>query len=238
MHHRLRILFCLLILCSCATPHELPPLLPENVAAEPRGIVGIIAAAPTSHLAIALRAIGVPHRTLAAAGLDDAHLSGLSLVLVDENAMAQSDVPLALPRIFDHARTMGIPVVVFAQNPETTADAVRTSAAPFHPRLVGYDVSLVASKPGHRVLNNPNVIGTDDLEAFSIGTRQLARGRNAVAILSGNADRPDSSAGLLRTAYGKGSVWYVAFEIIRAAADGHPSAQRLLANIASLRSED
>lgn len=223
-----------LFLCSCGATGTIPPALPENIGAEPRGTIGIIAVPPSRELSTALRAIGVPHTKLPIGYLDDAQLDGLTMVILDEGALDDPVVPQALPRLYDHARTMGLTLFILAQQPERAAEVMRSSAGPIEPRAVDYDVTLVAPQRDHRSLGWPNAILQNDLEEFAERTMQFARGRNGRAILAGNVDRPDSSAAILRVPYGKGAIWYVAFPFVDFAADGHPADQRMLGNLVSV----
>ena len=232
---RTRIAIALLLtIGSCGSPAHVRTTLPENVAADPRGLVGIIAPAPTTALPAALRALGVPYRLIPPADIDERQLEGLSLVVVDERAIDELAVAQALPRLFDDTRTAGRPLLILTQSNERGVEALRANAAPFEPRPVAHGVELAAPRGVHRALVAPNVLRGDDIAIFSDRTTQLVRGRNARALLAGNLDRPDSSAALVRVTYGKGAVYYVSFELTAGAADGQPAEQRLLANLVSL----
>jgi hypothetical protein len=224
----------LLLAAACGTSRPAPSALPENIAADPRGAVGIIAPSPTSTLPTALRALGVPFRRLAHDDFEESMLDGLSLVVLDEGAVDDPAVPLALPRLFDRSRTAGLSLVVLAQTDETGRETLRRNLAPFEPRRVSHGIELVAPQRGHRLLVSPNTINADDLEQYAERTHQLARGKGGRAILAGNLDRPDSSAALLRVPYGKGTVLYVAFPLAARAAEGYAAEQRLLANLLSV----
>jgi hypothetical protein len=212
--------------------------LPENIAVDPRGMVGLIAPAPLTPLPTALRALGVPFRQLPSADLDDSHLDGLSLVVIDEGALDDPAVPDALPRLFDHARTAGLTVIMLSQSAEKGLAIMRRNSAPFEPRPITHGVDLVTPQRDHRLLRSPNVIQSIDIDGYSDRTNQFARGRGGRAILAGNIDRPDSAAALLRVPYGKGSMWYVAFPIVARAAEGFAGEQRMLANLLSIGAGD
>ena len=223
------------LLAACGSGRPAPSLLPENIAAEPRGMLGIVATSPTTSLPTALRALGVPYRTLPIVDLDDRQFEGLSMIVFDEGSLDDPKLADALPRLFDHARTTSTPLLMLAQTHDKGRETLRMNAAPIEPRAVGYSVDLVAPQSNHRVLITPNRIDADDLEVLSESVSQLARGRSGGrAILAGNLERPDSSAALLRVPYGKGSIWYVAFPLAAPAASGLGAGQRMLANLVSL----
>jgi hypothetical protein len=224
----------LLLAAACGGSSVQRTTLPENVGADPRGLVGIIAPAPTTALPTALRALGVPYRLLAASQLDGPMLDGLSLVVIDEGALDDLAVAQALPRLLDDTRTSRQSLVILAQSNERGIEVLRRNAAPFEPRPITHGVSLASPPPAHRTVRTPNVIRGADLAALSERTTQFARGRNARAIIAGNLERPDSSAALLRVVYGKGAIYYAAFALTAAAADGQPAEQRMLANLVSL----
>jgi hypothetical protein len=226
------VLIVTLAACGGATRSS-SPTLPENIAVAPRGPIGIFAPSPTSALPTALRALGVQYRRLGFDDLDEAQLDGIGLVILDEGSFDDPAVSAALPRLFDHARTAGLVVVILAQSPEIGRDVMKANAGPIEPRTITHGVDLVAPHRDDRLLSAPNAIGRDDIEAYSDRTSQFARGRNGRAVLAGNLDRPDSSAALLGVAYGKGSMWYVAFPFVARAAEGYAADQRLLANLVS-----
>lgn len=232
----LPILCCLLAACGGTTSGT--SALPENIAAEPRGLVGIVTAAPTTSLPTALRALGVPYRSLPLADLDDAQLEGLALVVIDELALDDPAMMQSIPRMLDNTRTGGPPLLILMQSNERGTDVLRRNAAPFEARAITHGVDLVAPRSAHRALTTPNPIGPADLETYSDRTAQLARGRSVRAIIAGNLDRPDSSAAVLRAVYGKGAIYYVAFPLAARAAEGYPGDQRLLANLLSLGAGD
>ncbi|MBC8144025.1 MAG: hypothetical protein H7X80_00490 [bacterium] len=223
-----------LLFVSCGVPAVVPPSYPENILAEPRGTVGVIEVPPSTMLSTALRAIGVPHRVLKYAELDDVQLDGLALVMIDEGAFDDEIMPRALPRLLDRTRTSAVPLFILMQSPMRTSEIMRSNAAPIEPRMVEYDVSLVATQRDHRSLSWPNAIQPNDLAEFSERTVQFARARNGRAIIAGNSDLPDSSAALLRVPYGKGALWYVSFPFIDRAAEGYAADQRMLANLISV----
>ena len=73
-------------LCSCGSTGVLPPTYPENIGAEPRGTVGVVAPATSTTLSTALRALGVPHRVFPNGEINESQLDGLALVVIDESA--------------------------------------------------------------------------------------------------------------------------------------------------------
>src|SRR5687767_9299231 len=148
MQLQLTSILAVVLLYSCSVQGVVPPSYPENILAEPRGTVGIIQLPPSTMLSTALRAIGVPYRILPIGELDDSHVDGLVLVMIDEGAFDDENVPRALPRLLDKARTSALPLFILSQTSERTGEIMRANAAPIEPRTVEYDVTLVAAQPG------------------------------------------------------------------------------------------
>jgi len=215
-----------------SSPKVATASLPANVMARPRGIVGVIPAPENSHLPEALRALGVPYRVLPIEGFTQHDLTHYSTIVVDEMALDNDAMTPVYGRIMREVR-FGRNVVILHQRAERIS-ALSGPARKIVAREVDFTLRLVTIRGADPMLKSPNAITREDLDSLGRHANQIvAGGADARAILSSNTNDADKAAVLLWDRYEDGTIWYLSVPIVARAAAGHPSEQRLLANLLS-----
>lgn len=229
-------LLLLAFLASCGSPER--PIfrgLPANVMAQPRGSIAVITlTGGTSSLTTSLRALGIPYRTIALAGVPQHDLASYHTLFYDENLLEADKELAAYGRVLDHVARRGGTLILLRQEPSLLRKATAKLPYKLYPREVDYRLVMAKPRREDPVVMAPNPITRANLDSMSMRVTQLVfGGTEARAVLATNLDAPDSSATLLWEPYERGAVWYISFPIADYAAAGREAEQKLIANLVS-----
>ncbi len=219
---------------GCGGKQPILRLLPENIMANPRGTVGVIAPFDRSELLVALRALGIPYTRITLADGARQDLTPYTVLMIDEDAMEYTEALQAYSRLLAHVSKNGATVIMLNQRTKTLQKAGAGTPLKLAPRDLEYTVVLAPPLLDDPIMRQPNQITRTNLDSLSRRTAQLVTGgEHARALLAANLQTPDASAALLWEKLGKGTVWYLAFPVAAHAAAGHEAEQKLLANLLS-----
>lgn len=231
-----RFFFLLLVAiggCGSTAEHATRSL-PENVMAHPNGAVGLLTTTPTSTVATALRALGIPFERITPENFARSDLADFRTYLMDELALDEEKMGMIYRRAMQETKYGKIFIILHqSQKPLATVTA---PVGKISPRDVDFGMRLVSIRPSDPMLTTPNSITRADLDSLSREAAQIvAGGSDARAILSSNTSDADDSALLLWDPYEDGTVWYLSIPIAERAAAGFAAEQKLLANLLSNR---
>jgi len=210
----------------------------------PEGLrVGLIRG-PDDTTELALADLGVDVTALERGTLITAPLEDFTTLLLDIRAnYHRSDLAEMRGRILEFCRAGGRVVVMYHKPREWNVKDTDQSLAPFpftvgRERVTEEDAAVVFLQPGHRLMQHPHAISSDDFEGWvqerglNFPTRWDKAWTPLLEMKDSSEEEPSQGA-LLYTGYGKGDYVYCSLAIYRQLRVGNAGAARVLVNLLS-----